>query len=78
MLRTLPRIDPTIPVHHGWIVKSTGDDSVVEFRGVDAVRSDIEVQTRPSACLFADYSTVTDFARLRGWSASLPMMTAVW
>jgi hypothetical protein len=23
------------------------------------------------------YSTVTDFARLRGWSASLPMMTAV-
>ena len=24
------------------------------------------------------YSTVTDFARLRGWSASLPMMTAVW
>ena len=25
----------------------------------------------------ATYSTVTDFARLRGWSASLPMMTAV-
>ena len=25
----------------------------------------------------ARYSTVTDFARLRGWSASLPMMTAV-
>ncbi len=24
------------------------------------------------------YSTVTDFARLRGWSASFPMMTAVW
>ena len=23
------------------------------------------------------YSTVTDFARLRGWSASLPMTTAV-
>ena len=22
------------------------------------------------------YSTVTDFARLRGWSASLPMITA--
>jgi hypothetical protein len=24
------------------------------------------------------YSTVTDFARLRGWSTSLPMKTAVW
>jgi hypothetical protein len=24
------------------------------------------------------YSTVTDFARLRGWSASFPMTTAVW
>jgi hypothetical protein len=23
------------------------------------------------------YSTVTDFARLRGWSTSVPMMTAV-
>jgi hypothetical protein len=27
---------------------------------------------------FSPYSTVTDFARLRGWSASLPMTTAVW
>lgn len=25
----------------------------------------------------APYSTVTDFARLRGWSTSVPMMTAV-
>ena len=24
------------------------------------------------------YSTVTDFARLRGWSTSVPMITAVW
>ena len=24
------------------------------------------------------YSTVTDFARLRGWSTSVPMNTAVW
>ncbi len=24
------------------------------------------------------YSTVTDFARLRGWSTSVPLMTAVW
>ncbi len=26
----------------------------------------------------AAYSTVTDFARLRGWSTSFPMKTAVW
>ena len=25
----------------------------------------------------ADYSTVTDFARLRGWSTSVPIHTAV-
>ncbi len=25
-----------------------------------------------------DHSTVTDLARLRGWSTSVPMMTAVW
>jgi hypothetical protein len=25
----------------------------------------------------ADYSTVTDFAKFRGWSTSVPMMTAV-
>jgi hypothetical protein len=24
------------------------------------------------------YSTVTDLARLRGWSTSVPLMTAVW
>jgi hypothetical protein len=26
----------------------------------------------------AAYSTVTDFAKLRGWSTSVPMSTAVW
>lgn len=24
------------------------------------------------------YSTVTDFAKLRGWSTSVPLSTAVW
>ncbi len=39
-------IDPTISVHHGRIVKRTGDGSVVEFRSVvDAVRCAIEVQS---------------------------------
>ena len=38
-------IDPTIAVHHGRVVKSTGDGSLVEFRSVvDAVRCAIEVQ----------------------------------
>jgi adenylate cyclase len=38
-------IDPTIAVHHGRVVKRTGDGFLTEFRSVvDAVRSDIEVQ----------------------------------
>jgi adenylate cyclase len=38
-------IDPTIDVHHGRIVKRTGDGSLIEFRSVvDAVRCAIEVQ----------------------------------
>src|SRR6266581_4016564 len=38
-------IDPTIAVHHGRVVKRTGDGSIIEFRSVvDAVRCAIEVQ----------------------------------
>jgi adenylate cyclase len=38
-------IDPIIAVHHGRIVKRTGDGAIVEFRSVvDAVRCAIEVQ----------------------------------
>ena len=38
-------IDPTIAVHHGRVVKRTGDGALVEFRSVvDAVRCAIEVQ----------------------------------
>ena len=38
-------IDPTISIHHGRIVKRTGDGSVIEFRSVvDAVRCAMEVQ----------------------------------
>ena len=47
-LRTLRSdlIDPTIAVHHGRIIKRTGDGSVIEFRSVvDAVRCAIEVQS---------------------------------
>ena len=47
-LRTLRSdlIDPTIAVHHGRVVKRTGDGLIVEFRSVvDAVRCAIEVQS---------------------------------
>ena len=38
-------IDPTISVHHGRVVKRTGDGALVEFRSVvDAVRCAIDVQ----------------------------------
>ena len=46
-LRTLrsDMIDPTIAVHHGRVVKRTGDGAIVEFRSVvDAVNLAIEVQ----------------------------------
>ena len=46
-LRTLRSdlIDPIISVHHGRIVKRTGDGAIVEFRSVvDAVNLAIEVQ----------------------------------
>jgi TolB-like protein len=39
-------IDPTIALHHGRVVKRTGDGILTEFRSVvDAVRCAIEVQT---------------------------------
>jgi adenylate cyclase len=47
-LRTLRSdlIDPILAVHHGRVVKRTGDGAIVEFRSVvDAVRCAIEVQT---------------------------------
>jgi class 3 adenylate cyclase len=46
-LRTLRSdlIDPTIAVHHGHVVKRTGDGSIIAFRSVvDAVNCAIEIQ----------------------------------
>jgi adenylate cyclase len=38
-------IDPTIAVHHGRVVKRTGDGAIVEFRSVvDAVNCALEIQ----------------------------------
>jgi adenylate cyclase len=47
-LRTLRSdlIDPTIAVHHGRVIKRTGDGAIIEFRSVvDAVRCAIEVRS---------------------------------
>ncbi len=39
-------IDPTVAIHHGRVVKRTGDGALIEFRSVvDAVRCAIEVQS---------------------------------
>jgi adenylate cyclase len=39
-------VDPVVSVHHGRIVKRTGDGSLIEFRSVvDALRCAIEVQS---------------------------------
>ena len=39
-------IEPTLAVHHGRVVKRTGDGALVEFRSVvDAVRYAIEIQS---------------------------------
>ena len=39
-------IDPTVAVHHGRVVKRTGDGALVEFRSVvDAIRCAIEIQS---------------------------------
>jgi len=44
-------IDPTVAVHHGRVVKRTGDGSIVEFRSVvDAVRCAIEIQNAMVEC----------------------------
>src|SRR5579872_6614224 len=38
-------IDPTVSIHHGRVVKRTGDGAIIEFRSaVDAVRCAIEIQ----------------------------------
>src|SRR5580658_3905362 len=56
-------IDPTIAVHHGRVVKRTGDGSIVEFRSVvDAVNCAIEVQRRwSSATLGSRLTSASNF-----------------
>jgi hypothetical protein len=68
-------IDPTIAVHHGRVVKRTGDGSIVEFRSVvDAVNCATEVQggmAIRNACMPAEDRVPrrVAFARGSGWLA---------
>jgi adenylate cyclase len=79
--RTLARLralrsdlfDPTIALHHGRVVKRTGDGILIEFRSVvDAVRCAIEVQNGwPSATLACHLSGGSSFGSafiLATWS----------
>ena len=90
--RTLARLralrsdlfDPTIALHHGRVIKRTGDGVLIEFRSVvDAVRCAIEVQNgmvernaglppeRRIQTLFASYSRF-----YRGGAAEVDLMLA--
>jgi hypothetical protein len=40
--------------------------------------SEVEDRTRAPLVSLGTYSTVTLFARLRGWSTSVPLSTAIW
>ncbi len=50
--------------------------AVVHFRPITSADGHSLSRTRQNDTAF--YSTVTDFARLRGWSTSVPLSTAVW
>src|SRR5271154_3269198 len=79
-LRTLRSdlVDPTIAVHHGRIVKRTGDGSVIEFRSVvDAVRCGVECSTPWSNATRASHWTnVSNFASAFIWAMSSRKTTA--
>ena len=72
-------IDPIIAVHHGRIVKRTGDGAIVEFRSVvDAVRCAIEVQLgmiERNAGVPAERRI--EFALAYIWATSLRRATAI-
>src|SRR5271168_3855125 len=65
-------IDPATAVHHGRVVKRTGDGSLIELRSVvDAVRCAIEVQNgRPSA--------TPGSPRTSGSSSASAFISATW
>jgi adenylate cyclase len=46
-------IDPTIAVHHGRVIKRTGDGAIVEFRSVVDADSRIRFGRPPPGCVCA-------------------------
>ena len=73
-------IDPTIAVHHGRIVKRTGDGSIIEFRSVvDAVRCAIEVQNAHGRAQRwrAARKNASSFASAFIWATSSRRATAI-
>src|SRR5258708_22037095 len=80
-LRALPSdlIDPTIAVHHGRIVKRTGDGAIVNI--VDAVRLAIEVQNalvernaKGSMCRLTTRMRIRSLPRSQGcWRRITPL-----
>ena len=71
-------IDPLHVVHHGRVVKRTGDGAIVEFRSVvDAVRCAIEVQQGcSSATLACRQKSASSFALASIWATSSRRVTA--
>ena len=72
-------IDPIIAVHHGRVVKRTGDGAIVEFRSVvDAVRLAIEVQQGMiERTLDCRPKSASNFASAYIWATSSKKATAI-
>ena len=72
-------IDPIISVHHGRIVKRTGDGSIIEFRSVvDAVRSRSKCRARWSSAMPKWRRTgASYFASAFIWATSSRRATAI-
>ena len=69
MARPEPAVDPELPP--GLVPPGTTELGI-DIVKVDRIAAAIDRFGRHR------YSTVTDLARLRGWSTSVPRATAVW
>lgn len=75
--------DDGVGTQHAQTVHPHGGNIDGAFCGSSAAEEhvlrfdELAVAFRDFIELLCDYSTVTDFARLRGWSTSVPLATAV-
>ncbi len=72
--RSQPVIEVQIFLVLEWIVRNQVEPGESEHHASSQKDSH---QRTPATRSRSRYSTVTDFARLRGWSTSVPMKTAV-